>query len=130
MTDPLPNSTIKYSARQLVVRAKLLKSLTIQVALTDKMTTRTLLAWRTTCKWNYRRGCDAFRRTLRTMLRRFFPCDQHFLRLLSDCQAVIGGEFALAYLLRDDQVKPARLEVFASQTWYNIFVENLDLYYD
>ncbi|KAI0683477.1 hypothetical protein C8Q76DRAFT_570349, partial [Earliella scabrosa] len=47
---------------------------------------------------------------------------------LSDCQAVIGGEFALAYILRDHCVKPTRLEVFVSQTWYNIFVENLDLY--
>ena len=94
----------------------------------DQMDMRTILAWRHTCHDNYSHTCVAFRRRLKDLLKLFFPCTAPFLRALSDCQGVLGGEFALAYILRDWNFLPSTIDVFLPEPWFHIFLETILLH--
>ncbi|KAI0708387.1 hypothetical protein C8Q76DRAFT_627608 [Earliella scabrosa] len=61
------------------------------------------------------------------MLRRFVQCIEQFLEVLAECRAVIGGEFALSYILRDADFCPARMEVFVGDTEFYTLLDLLDL---
>lgn len=97
----------------------------IQEYLTDHMDMRSLFAWRHSSKSNYRHSCSCLKRTLQCMLKCFFPCVESFLQALGDCQGVLGGEFALAYMLRSTGLIPKVLEVFVPTEWFHAFIENL-----
>ncbi|KAI0705718.1 hypothetical protein C8Q76DRAFT_630331 [Earliella scabrosa] len=61
------------------------------------------------------------------MLNVFVQCIDQFLDALTECRGVIGGEFALLYILRDPGFVPARLEVFVGDAEFYSFLDLLDL---
>ena len=91
------------------------------------MDLETLFLWRVTCRTNYLYVADTFKRTLRCMLTAFVQCIDQFLDALTECRGVIGGEFALSYILRDPDFVPARLEIFVGDAEFQSFLDLLDL---
>ncbi|KAI0746101.1 hypothetical protein C8Q76DRAFT_605297 [Earliella scabrosa] len=57
------------------------------------------------------------------MLRRFLPSDRELLRIITDCKAIIGGLFALCFLLRDRGFDPSTLDIYASDASFPTLVE-------
>ena len=78
-----------------------------------------LLAWRGTCTINYAHATAALKRTLTAMLNPYVSQPTAILDIISRYGAVIGGEFALAYVRRHQPFQPLTLEIFASVLLYD-----------
>ena len=85
----------------------------------DMMDIRSLLRWRSTCSVNYIHGTASLRRTLMTRLQPFIPSPLHFVDIVTQHGAVIGGELALSFFLRHEDYRPSCLEIYASNFQYN-----------
>ncbi|KAI1782639.1 hypothetical protein LXA43DRAFT_905154 [Ganoderma leucocontextum] len=74
----------------------------------------TLTNWRLTCKTNYHQCSAALRRSLLTLLQPFVPFPSVIVDIIRENHCLLGGEFALSFLLRDPTYKPADLEIYTS----------------
>ena len=79
----------------------------------DAMDMLSLVSWRATCKANYHQACSSLRRYLATLLRPFVPCPHFLIDLVTTSHAVFGGEFALAFVLRDSSYLPTNVDIYA-----------------
>ncbi|KAI0711636.1 hypothetical protein C8Q76DRAFT_797907 [Earliella scabrosa] len=59
------------------------------------------------------------------MLRQYIPCVREFLRILTECRALIGGVFALGFLLRDPEIDPGFMDIYVNDLWFQVLVEYL-----
>ena len=84
----------------------------------------TLMSWRATCRATYTSTTGTLRRSLKALLHRFNPWPREFLRLVTECRALMGGEFALAFLLRDTAFQPLFLDIFVSNRYFQTLVEH------
>ena len=87
----------------------------------DHMDVRSILAWRDTCVVNYAHATAALKRTLTAMLNSFLLQPNALLDVISRYGAVIGGETALAFVLRHRPFQPLTLEIFANTSMYRPF---------
>ncbi|KAI0681619.1 hypothetical protein C8Q76DRAFT_637574 [Earliella scabrosa] len=83
------------------------------------------MLWRQVCRASRAQTTAALRRTLDNLLMRFLPTSRELLRLVTECHAFLGGEFALSFLLRDPRLQPNSLEVFTSDGWFHTFTDYL-----
>ncbi|KAI1786380.1 hypothetical protein LXA43DRAFT_898126 [Ganoderma leucocontextum] len=74
----------------------------------------TLTKWRLTCKTNYHQCSAALRRSLLTLLHPFVPFPSALVDIIRKHHCLLGGEFALSFLLRDPAYKPADLEIYTA----------------
>ncbi|KAI0706468.1 hypothetical protein C8Q76DRAFT_630272 [Earliella scabrosa] len=86
---------------------------------------RTLLKWRSICRGTCIAVTAELRRSLYRMLEKYIPCPRELLRVFTDCHAVIGGLFALAYILRDRSLCPSTLDVYTDSAWFQPVLEYL-----
>ena len=80
----------------------------------DEMDMLSLIRWRLTCKTNYHQASAALRRTFIHLLNPFVPSPCTLIDIVSKYRGIFGGEFALAFILRDPTYVPQRLEIFSS----------------
>ena len=80
----------------------------------DSMDLLSLTIWRLTCKANYAHARSSLRRSLVHLLRPFVPNPQYLLDLITKHHALLGGELALAFILRDPTYCPTHLDIFTS----------------
>ena len=80
----------------------------------DELDIKTLCQWRATCRLNYTQGTSSLRRSLLKVLNPFVRNPSSFVDLLTKQEALIGGEVALAFILRDCSYSARDLEVFAT----------------
>ncbi|KAI0682586.1 hypothetical protein C8Q76DRAFT_637015 [Earliella scabrosa] len=59
------------------------------------------------------------------MLEKFLPSTRELLRIITECHALIGGMFALAFLLRDQLYNLYNLDIYADDVQFQILVEYL-----
>lgn len=79
------------------------------------MDIKSLCLWRATCRQNYLQGTAALRRFLTKLLNPFVHSPSHFVRLVSEHDALFGGEAALAFILRDSTYLPTDIEIYIGQ---------------
>ena len=84
---------------------------------------RTLLAWRATGRENYKDVCQELRSSLERMLRDFVPSPGTLLSLLTRTRALLSGELAICYLLRDASLGAQSLDIFVGSVWFDTFIE-------
>ena len=84
----------------------------------DHMDLPSLLAWRSSCSINYAHATAALKRTVTSMINPFLTQPLVLLNIISRYGAVIGGEFALAFIRRHQPFQPRTLEIFASAALY------------
>ena len=84
-----------------------------------------LLNWRATCRTTYISAAGTLRRSLKGLVRRFNPFPHELLRLTTECRALLGGECALAFLLRDPHFQPMSLDIFVNNRYFQTLVEHL-----
>ena len=80
----------------------------------DNMDILTLTRWRLTCKTNYDQTVVTLRRSLLTMLNAFVPKPVAILNIITQHRSVIGGEFALAFILRDPSIVSSHLDIYST----------------
>lgn len=85
----------------------------------DNMDLLSLTRWRLTCKTNYEQAVSSLRRSLLTMLDPFMSQPLVILDILTQHHSVLGGEFALAFILRDRSLLPTHLDIFCSDYEFN-----------
>ena len=88
----------------------------------DEMDLLTLTRWRATCRINYAQSVRSLHRTVMQQLSPFVPSPSVITDLITTHNALIGGEFALCFLLRDSSYRPQVLELFASGHEYPALV--------
>ncbi len=77
------------------------------------MDMRSLMRWRRTCKTHYEVAVRTIDQELGAMVEVYVPSRTFFMAVLHECRAVIGGEAALAFFLRDPTVLSRQLDVYA-----------------
>lgn len=82
----------------------------------DEMDMLTIIKWRLTCKTNYYQAMRSLRRSLTRMLDAFVPDPLTFLSILNTNRGVFGGQFALAFVLRDPHMLPNKLDIYVSHS--------------
>lgn len=80
----------------------------------DEMDMLDLTRWRLTCRANYHQAVGSLQRSVINMLRPFVLNPLALLDIITKHQAVLGGEFALAFVLRDASMLPMHLDIYAS----------------
>lgn len=83
--------------------------------ISDDMDIKSLCQWRATCRQNYLQGTASLRRSLMKVLNGFVHDPSNFMSLITRHNALIGGEVALAFILRDSTYFARSLEIFAGQ---------------
>ena len=83
------------------------------------------MSWRAACTTTYLDIAAALRSTLLDMLSRFIPRPTEFLRVLTECHALIGGLFALAFVLRNRGLTGRTIDVFTTRDWLPKLLEYL-----
>ena len=83
------------------------------------------MLWRSTCRANCQEASRGLRRTLHDMIQPFVPRPKEFLRILTECHALIGGVFALGFLLRRPGFSVKALDLFTSDMWFQVLLEYL-----
>ncbi|KAI0709397.1 hypothetical protein C8Q76DRAFT_626209 [Earliella scabrosa] len=91
----------------------------------DQMDMMTLMLWRQASRATCSEVTRCLRRTLHSMLDRYLPCTREFLRLLTHCHALIGGVFALAFIIRDTTLHSKILQVYTNDVWFQVLLEYL-----
>ena len=84
----------------------------------DEMDIASVICWRQTCTANYAHAVGSLERKLVQLVDLFVTYPTALLRVVTEFNAVIGGEVALAYILRDVPIRPHSLEIFASRLQY------------
>ena len=84
----------------------------------------TLLAWRATNQENYRDVCRELRSSLERLLRDFVPSPAELLSLLTRNRALLSGELAVCYILRDAALSPQSLDIFVGSVWFDNFIDS------
>ncbi|KAI0711621.1 hypothetical protein C8Q76DRAFT_797896 [Earliella scabrosa] len=84
-----------------------------------------LLAWRATCRSSYQRTVLSLRGFLRRALRPITDEPDQLLKMLYDHRAVIGGEVALYFILRDSTYEYNTLWIYAPFDWYPLLIDAL-----
>ena len=85
----------------------------------------TILEWRRTCILNYAHATAALKRTLTILLNPFLSQPVALLDLISRYGAVIGGEVALAFILRHRLFQPHTLEIFTGTSMYQLLCREI-----
>ncbi|PIL26485.1 hypothetical protein GSI_12243 [Ganoderma sinense ZZ0214-1] len=83
----------------------------------------TLLAWRSTSRANYVDACREMHTSLSAILQSFVPNPDVLLGLITDCRALLSGQLALAYLLRDPAVVPYSVDIYVGDLWFDKFMD-------
>ena len=83
----------------------------------------TLLIWRATDRRNYTDVCQELRDSLNNLLLDFVPSPITLLRLLTDTRAVLSGELAICYLLRDASIFAQTLDIYVGSVWFDTFID-------
>ena len=94
----------------------------IRRTLVASMDLNLLLKWRRTCHSNYIDVCDELRDSLRLLLAEFVPSPSDLLSLITRTRALIAGELALRYVLRDGRFDPRSLDIYLGNIWFDKFV--------
>ena len=89
------------------------------------MDMKTLLAWRTTSRANYREVIEELRTHLHELLAHFVPVPTSLLALSTRTRALLSGEVAIHYLLRDHSRQPLSLDIHVGSVYYDLFIANL-----
>ena len=84
-----------------------------------------LLAWRSTCRDNYFRVADELRRSLNTLVARFFSDPLAFLDILNPWSALIVGEAALSHVLHEPSICNATFEIAVGNLYFEPFVDSI-----
>ena len=84
----------------------------------DEMDIASLVCWRQTCTANYAHAVASLERKLVRLVDSFLSYPTALLQVVSDFNAVIGGEVALAYIRRDVTIRPHSLEIFVGRLQY------------
>ena len=84
----------------------------------------TLLAWRATNRSNYADVRSELQSSLHRLLADFVPSPPALLSLVTRTRALLSGEFALCYLLRDDSFVPYSLDIYVGSVWFDVFIDS------
>ena len=82
-----------------------------------------LLAWRRICRNNYLDVRDELRGSLQLLLTEFVPSPDELLSLVTRTRALMAGELALCYVLRDSRLVPHCLDIYLGNIWFDDFVD-------
>ncbi|KAI0706592.1 hypothetical protein C8Q76DRAFT_800997 [Earliella scabrosa] len=86
---------------------------------------RSALAWRDTCRNTAVIAIRGLQSTLRRLLRVVVPEPQLILDALYAYRGVIGGELALAFVLRDADFPLHHVQIFVPAVWFPFMVDAL-----
>ena len=89
--------------------------------ISDDMDIKALCQWRATCRQNYSQGTASLRRSLMKVLNPFVRDPSDLVLLITRHNALIGGEVALAFMLRDSTYFARNLEIFTGQWDFSPF---------
>ena len=70
--------------------------------------------------------CREFRSSLEDLLMNFVPAPAALLKLLTETRALLSGEFALCYMLRNASIVTHTLDIYVGSVWFDVFVERFD----
>ena len=96
----------------------------ISSSIIEAMDMQTLLAWRATNRGNYMNVCKELRGSLEQLLSDFVPSPAALLLLLTRTHALLSGELAICYILRDASLEPRSLEIFVGSVWFDEFIDS------
>ena len=82
----------------------------------------TLLTWRATNRSNYIDACSELQSSLHRLLANFVPSPAALLSLLTRTRALLSGEFAICYLLRDTSLAPSSLDIYVGSVWFDVLI--------
>ncbi|KAI0745901.1 hypothetical protein C8Q76DRAFT_605437 [Earliella scabrosa] len=82
-----------------------------------------LLHWRATCRVAYDGVVKDLGESLRKILLPIIPCASEFLRTLTKCGGVLGGEAALSFFLRDPCFEVSQIEIFVTDHGFPILID-------
>ena len=85
---------------------------------------QTLLSWKATCVRNYIDVADELRYSLRHSLTEFVPSPGALLSLITRTRALISGEFAIEYLLRDNAFVSKTLDIYVGSVVFDSFIHD------
>ena len=97
----------------------------ICLAIIQEMDLPTLVAWRAACRTTYLQSVRILKAELHGAVGVFVPCTHGLLRVLTECGAIIGGEFALSLLLRGDSFSPGRMDIFVNNSTFNLLMDRM-----
>ena len=84
-----------------------------------------LLRWRQTCTAHYTHSTAALKRSLTKLVNPFLSHPVALLQLITHFRAVIGGEVALGYILRDEGFQPKTLEIYTSAYFHGLLCRTM-----
>ena len=68
--------------------------------------------------------CEELQRSLKQLLSNFVPSPAALLSLLTRTHALLSGELAICYILRDGSFAPHSLEIFVGSVWFDEFIDS------
>ncbi|KAI1782576.1 hypothetical protein LXA43DRAFT_905390, partial [Ganoderma leucocontextum] len=80
----------------------------------DAMDLPSLIHWKATCRTAYAQAVSSQRRSLSRLIAPFVPNPHILIDLLPQFRAFLGGEVALAFLLRDPNFHPTAIDIFCN----------------
>ena len=95
------------------------------LAILREMDLPTLIAWRAASRTTYLQSVRVLKADLRGAMDVFLPCTDGLLHVLTECGAIIGGEFALNLLLRGDGFRPGRMDIFVNNSTFNRLMDRM-----
>ena len=87
------------------------------------MDLRTLLVWRAVCRSAYYDVLSELQNSLRLMLADFVPSPDRLLSLVTRTRALVTGELALSYLLRNARLAPRSLDIHIGNIFFDEFID-------
>lgn len=87
--------------------------------ITDLVDMPTLTRWRAACRSTYCESRDSLHRDRSRLLMQFVTHPQRILALLTQFKGIIGGEFALSFLLREGEFQPTRLDIYFGESMFS-----------
>nr|VWO99878.1 Gamma-butyrobetaine dioxygenase [Ganoderma boninense] len=91
----------------------------------DEMDILSLSRWRGTCRTNYHHASFSMRRSLTSRIRAFTPYPQELVDTVTRYGAVIGGELALSFFLRNETYEARCLDIYASHFHFEKLCDEL-----
>ena len=82
-----------------------------------------MIRWRNASRTTYYAAVRTLRKALYDRLQAFFPSPNDFIAKLAESRAVLGGEFALSFILRDNSMPIDTLEIFAIDTHFQTLLD-------
>ncbi|KAI0698762.1 hypothetical protein C8Q76DRAFT_802836 [Earliella scabrosa] len=87
---------------------------------------KSILAWQRTARAGCATGARALRSSLLRLLTPFVGNSDNFLHTLYNTRAVIAGELALAFMLRDPHFHFHFLQIYVPFLWYDKLITSLE----